>query len=304
MIAASVLTGRAMAPVDAILGVWKQFTHAKDAYYRLDQLLMDHPPRKTRIKLPKPEAYLSIENVVATPPGSYIPALRDVSLKASPGEIIAVIGPSASGKSTLSRVIVGAWHCNAGRVRLDGYDIHQWNKDELGPHIGYLPQDIELFDGTIAENICRFGEINSEKIIEAANKAGVHEMIQLMPQGYDTRIGIAGSALSGGQRQRIALARALYGNPTLIVLDEPNSNLDTAGESALSKALLDAKNEGKVIILVSHRPEILTIADKLCHIRLGKIMAFGTKEEVKQLFKLELQKQREAQSNNNGNVNE
>jgi len=206
------------------------------------------------------------------------------------------LGLPASGKSTLARLMVGVWPAQAGKIRLDGADVFTWNKDELGPWIGYLPQDIELFDGTIAENIARFGEINAEQVIDAARKAGMHEMILRFPKGYDTPIGESGSALSGGQRQRIALARALYGDPALLVLDEPNSNLDDVGEQALLKAVLQAKAEGRTVVLITHRTSIVGIADSLMVLREGTVHMHGPRQQVLQALQEAALKQQQVQA--------
>ena len=238
MIAGSILMGRTLAPIEQVINVWKSWSSAKLSYQRLVKLLEQNPPRGTNMSLPPPQGAVAVENVTATPPGSQgEPVLHNVSFAIQPGDVLGIIGPSASGKSTLARLLVGIWPVSEGIVRLDNADIYQWNKDELGPYIGYLPQDIELFAGTIAENIARFSEIDAEKVIEAAKLAGVHELILRFPHGYDSIIGNGGAGLSGGQKQRIGLARALYDDPSLIVLDEPNSNLDDAGELALNQAV-------------------------------------------------------------------
>ncbi|NDD11806.1 MAG: type I secretion system permease/ATPase [Betaproteobacteria bacterium] len=282
MIAASILAGRALAPVDLAIASWKQFASARSSYQRLEQLLDDFPARQPGMSLPKPKGYLSVESVIATPPGAQSAVLKGVQFETRPGEVLVIVGPSASGKSTLARLLVGVWPAQAGKVRLDGADIYLWNKDELGPWIGYLPQDIELFEGTIAENIARFGKINADEVIKAATKAGMHDMILRFPKGYDTPIGDSGSALSGGQRQRIALARALYGEPSLLVLDEPNSNLDDSGEQALIRAVTQAKQESKTVVLITHRTSIVGIADSLMVLREGAIQMHGSRERVLQ----------------------
>ncbi len=291
MIAASILAGRALAPVDLAIASWKQFSSARTSYQRLSQLLEDFPARTQGMSLPRPKGLLTVEQVIASPPGAQAPVLRGVQFAVKPGEVLVIVGPSASGKSTLARLMVGVWLAQAGKVRLDGADIFLWNKDELGPWIGYLPQDIELFEGTIAENIARFGEIDSELVIEAASRAGMHDMILRFPKGYDTPIGESGSALSGGQRQRIALARALYGDPALIVLDEPNSNLDDAGEQALVRAVMQAKSEGRTVILITHRTSIVGIADNLMVLREGAVHMHGPRQQVLQALQEAAQKQ-------------
>jgi ATP-binding cassette subfamily C exporter for protease/lipase len=296
MIAASILAGRALAPVDLAVASWKQFSSARTSYERLSQLLGDFPARIPGMSLPKPKGLLTVENAIATPPGAQSPVIKGVNFGLKPGEVLVVVGPSASGKSTLARLMVGVWPAQAGKVRLDGADIFLWNKEELGPWIGYLPQDIELFDGTIAENIARFGDIDSQKVIAAATKAGMHEMILRFPKGYDTAIGDSGSALSGGQRQRIALARALYGDPALLVLDEPNSNLDDAGEHALVRAVQQAKSEGRSVVLITHRTSIVGIADSLMVLREGMVHMHGPRQQVLQALQEAAQKQQQLQA--------
>lgn len=280
MIACSILGGRALAPVEQAIATWKQLLSSRTAWARLSALLQDFPARKESMPLPKPTGILGVEGAFANAPGTNLPILRAISFNLSPGEALGVIGPSASGKSTLARLLVGIWPAQAGKVRLDGADVFQWNKEELGPWLGYLPQDVELFEGTIAENIARFGEVDGDAVIQAARQAGVHEMILRLPQGYDTRLSADGGALSGGQKQRVALARALYGDPSLIVLDEPNSSLDDVGEAALIQALSDLKRRGKTLVLISHRPTVLNIVDKILLLREGTVHMFGSRDEV------------------------
>jgi ATP-binding cassette subfamily C exporter for protease/lipase len=282
MIAGSILLGRATGPIDQLIGVWKQWSGVKSAYGRLNELLAANPPRKAGMNLPRPQGAVSVEAVTAAPPGCAVAILKGVTFALQPGDVLGVIGPSGAGKSTLSRLLVGIWPAQAGKVRLDGADIYQWNKDQLGPHIGYLPQDIELFAGTVAENIARFGEPDSEKIIAAAKHAGVHEMILHFPQGYDTLLGDGGAGLSGGQKQRIGLARAMYGDPALLVLDEPNSNLDETGEQALVAAINHLRQSGKSIVLVTHRTTVLGATTKLLLLREGMVQAFGPRDQVLQ----------------------
>jgi ATP-binding cassette subfamily C exporter for protease/lipase len=234
------------------------------------------------MSLPKPLGHIQAENLFASPPGAQGSILRGLSFVISPGDVVGMVGPSASGKSTLARLIVGIWPAQAGKMRLDGADVFLWNKDELGPNIGYLPQDIELFEGTIAENIGRFGEIDSEQVIAAAKRAGVHEMILRFPQGYDTKLSEGGGMLSGGQKQRIGLARAMYGDPSLVVLDEPNSNLDEVGEQALVRAVLDMKARGKTVILITHRTSVLSAVDKLMVLQDGMMQLYGPRDQVLQ----------------------
>ncbi|ENO97640.1 type I secretion system ATPase [Thauera phenylacetica B4P] len=280
MIAASILLGRAFAPIELLVGNWKQIVSGRQAYARLQELLQRHPARGTGMSLPRPQGRIAAEAVSAMPPGTRRVVLKNLGFTIAPGEVVAVVGPSASGKSSLARLLVGIWAPAAGSLRLDGASIYDWNKDELGPALGYLPQDIELFDGTVAENIARFGEIDSERVVDAARKVGMHEHILHLPQGYDTPLGAEGSNLSAGQRQRIGLARALYGDPALIVLDEPNSNLDEAGEKALLEALLGLKARGATVVIVTHRMSTLAAADKVMVLTDGTLAAFGPRDEV------------------------
>ncbi|HJW54062.1 MAG TPA: type I secretion system permease/ATPase, partial [Burkholderiaceae bacterium] len=280
MIAASILMGRALSPIQLLIGVWKQWSSTRSAYQRLTELLGTYPPRGAGMELPKPQGAVSVEAVTAAPPGSQVAVLKGLNFAIQPGDTLGVIGPSGSGKSTLARLLVGVWPAAVGKVRLDGADIFQWNKDELGPHIGYLPQDIELFAGTVSDNIARFGEVDAEKVIEAAKRAGVHDMILHFPKGYDTPLGDGGAGLSGGQKQRIGLARAMYGDPSLIVLDEPNSNLDDVGEQALVAAIVDLRKRGKTIVLITHRTSIIGVTSKLLLLHEGTTKLFGPTNEV------------------------
>ncbi|MBD8496502.1 type I secretion system permease/ATPase [Pseudomonas syringae] len=280
MIAVSVLLGRAMAPAEALIGSWKQMGNAKSSYERLNRLLNEFPKDTPRMPLPAPSGALSIDKLVITPPGLQRPAVNGVTFKLAKGEVLAIIGPSASGKSSLARAMVGIWPASHGSVRLDNAEISQWSREALGPHLGYLPQDIELFDGTIAENIARFGAVDSDKVIEAAQMAGIHEMILHFPKGYDALLGTGGLGLSGGQKQRVGLARALYDTPALVVLDEPNSNLDDAGEAALVQAVRKLKDKGCTVVLVTHRPNILGVVDKLLFLKEGVQQLFGPRDQV------------------------
>jgi ATP-binding cassette subfamily C protein EexD len=280
MIAGSLLLGRALAPIDMLVGSWKGFSLARAQYERLGQLLEEIPQAPDTMSLPEPKGHLTVEQVYVTPPGAKAPVVRGVSLELKPGEALGVVGPSASGKSSLARAILGIWPAAAGKVRLDGADVYAWDRAELGPHIGYLPQDIELFDGSISDNICRFGEANPEKIVQAAKLAGVHELILRLPDGYDTIIGSIGGVLSGGQRQRIGLARALYGNPKLLILDEPNSNLDDQGEKELVEALQRAKQQGCTLIVITHRTMVLQCVDKVLVLKEGASFAYGPRDQV------------------------
>jgi ATP-binding cassette subfamily C exporter for protease/lipase len=269
IIAASMLMARALAPLETTIGAWRQCVGVYGAYARLEDLLREAPPRRRRISLPAPRGALRLEEIVAWLPGSTEPILRGVNFTLAAGDILAVVGASGSGKSTLLRLIVGALPPYAGKVHLDEAEMQLWNREELGPRLGYLPQEVELFEGTIAENIARFGELDSRKIVNAAQRAGVHDMILGLPQGYETCLGPRGASLSGGQRQRIALARAMYGDPVLVVLDEPNSNLDCAGERALSDAIQSMRQSRTTVILVSHRTKVVREANHMLMLRNG-----------------------------------
>ncbi len=295
MIAGSILLGRALAPVQQIIGVWRQWSSVTSAYGRLQSLLADNPPREAGMELPKPTGVVSVESVTAAPPMAAVAVLKGVSFQIQSGDCLGVIGPSGSGKSTLARLVVGVWRAAVGKVRLDGADVFLWNKDELGPSVGYLPQDIELFAGTISENIARFGEVNAEQVVAAAKLAGVHELILRLPEGYDTLIGDGGLGLSGGEKQRLGLARALYGEPSLIVLDEPNSNLDDIGEIALTQAIIRLRQMRKTVILISHRPSIIRETNKLLVLRDGMVSAFGPTDQVlKDLAQFKAQQEAQA----------
>lgn len=280
MIAGSLLLGRALAPIDMLVGTWKGFSNARAQYDRLSELLSTIPADADTMSLPAPAGNLTLEQVSVVPPGSRKVVVQGVSFELVAGDSLGIVGPSASGKSTLARAILGIWGAYSGKVRLDGADIARWDRAELGPHIGYLPQDIELFDGSIADNICRFQEPDAEKIITAAKLASVHEMILRLPNGYDTVIGGVGGVLSGGQRQRIGLARAVYGNPKLLVLDEPNSNLDDQGEKELIEALRKIKSQGCTIIVITHRTMVLQCLEKVMVLKNGVAVNFGSKDQV------------------------
>ena len=294
MIVGSILMGRALSPVEQVIGIWKSWSGTRSAYERLEALLSQNAPREPGMALQKPLGRLAVEVVTAAPPGSQVAVIKGLSFSIEPGDVLGVIGPSGSGKSTLARLLVGVWPSAMGKVRLDGADIYRWNKDELGPSIGYLPQDIELFAGSVSENIARFGVIDSEKVITAARLAGVHDMILHFPQGYDTLLGDGGAGLSGGQRQRIALARAMYGDPALIVLDEPNSNLDDLGEQALVAAINEMRAKGRTIVLITHRTNALATTNKLLMLKDGVAQFFGPRDQVlaelARLGKLQAQK--------------
>ena len=280
MIAANVLMTRALAPIDQMVGSWRQFIGMRAAFGRLEELLQAFPPRDPAFKRVAPSGQMTLNNVVASAEGRPTPILKNINLNVPKGTVTAVLGPSGSGKSTLARVLVGIWPDLSGDVLLDGLPLAGWNRVELGPHIGYLPQDIELFEGSIAENIARFGEVNPDQVIAAAQSAGLHDMILRFPKGYDTPIGEAGNLLSGGQRQRIGLARAVYGNPVLVVLDEPNANLDDAGEAALYKAIQQLKAAGSTVFLITHRPGAVSVADRILLLRDGQVQADGPRDAV------------------------
>jgi len=280
MIAANVLMSRALAPIDMLVGTWRGFIGARSAFRRLEALLAAHPERDPALSRVAPQGALALRDVVAVAPGRAEPILKGVSVAVPQGTVTVVLGPSGSGKSTLARCMLGIWPDVSGEVLIDGLPIAGWDRNELGPYVGYLPQDVELFEGSIAENIARFGEVSPEKVIAAARSAGLHEMILRFPKGYDTPIGEAGHLLSGGQRQRIGLARAMYGDPVLVVLDEPNANLDDVGEAALVRAVQELKVKGCTVFLITHRPGIVAVADRVLVLRNGVVKADGPRDEV------------------------
>jgi ATP-binding cassette subfamily C exporter for protease/lipase len=280
MIAANVLMNRALAPIDMLVSSWRSFISARAAFGRLEQLLEQFPERDPALRRGAPNGELTLRHVFAGAAGRETPILKDINFSIPAGSVVAVLGPSGSGKSTLARTMVGIWPQVSGEVLLDELPIDGWNRIELGPHLGYLPQDVELFEGTIAENIARFSEIDSSKVIDAARCAGLHEMILRFPQGYDTPIGVAGGMLSGGQRQRIGLARAVHGDPALVVLDEPNANLDDAGEAALMNTVAQLKAKAKTVFLITHRPAAVAAADRLLILNNGELVANGPRDQV------------------------
>jgi len=280
MMAGSLLLGRALSPIDQMIGSWKGFVAARMQYQRLNETLEKLHSEPKRMSLPDPEGHVQVENLVVAPPGAKAAVIRNISFVAPAGSIVGIVGPSAAGKSTLARALLGIWPPQHGTVRLDGADISSWDKQELGPHLGYLPQDIELFEGSISDNIARFGKVDPEKVVLAARVAGVHEMILQLVDGYDTVIGSDGVNLSGGQRQRIGLARAVYGSPRLIVLDEPNSNLDEVGERALGVALQKIKETGATVFIISHRPNILSRLDRVMVLNAGTLSMYGSRDQV------------------------
>ena len=280
MIAANVLMTRALAPIDMLVSSWRQFAGMRAAFGRLETLLADYPERDPALKRVAPTGQITLNKVFALATGRADPILKNVGFSVPAGTVTAILGPSGSGKSTLARVMVGIWPNVSGDVLLDGVPVDSWNRIELGPYIGYLPQDIELFEGTIAENIARFSETNPAKVIAAAKSASLHEMILRFPKGYDTSIGEAGNLLSGGQRQRIGLARAIYDNPMIVVLDEPNANLDDMGEAALYKTVEELKAKGKTVFLITHRPGAVAVADRILLLRDGAVQADGPRDTV------------------------
>ncbi len=279
MIAGSIIAGRALAPVESLIGNWRNLVSARLSYRRLQQLLREHPARPSGMPLPRPDGTVSIDNLSVHAPVTDATILRNITFSVHPGEIVAIVGPSAAGKSTLARTLVGAWPPASGKVRIAGAELEQWNKEDLGPHLGYLPQDVQLFAGSIGQNIARFGQLNAEDVIKAAQRAGMHETILRLAGGYNSPVGEAGTALSGGTRQRIGLARALYGNPVFVVLDEPNANLDKSGIRALATTLRDLRSGGCAIVMVTHHNGLLTLVDKVLVLRAGQMQTFCSREE-------------------------
>ena len=280
MIIGSVLGGRVLAPLAQVVAQWNAVVNVRSAWARLEALLAQVPEKPESMSLPAPKGFLTVESLIAGAPGQQVPIVRGVQFAAQPGEVVAVIGPSASGKTTLAKLLVGLWPSISGKVRLDGADVQSWDKAELGPYLGYLPQGVELLDGTLAENIARFGDVDMAQVEAAARLVGLHELIMSMPQGYNSPIGRDGTMLSGGQRQRVGLARALYGKPVFVVLDEPNSSLDEAGDAALAAAIAALKQLGTTFVVMTHRSSILSVADKILLMREGAQQAFGPRDEV------------------------
>ncbi len=280
MIAGSILVGRALAPIEGAVGQWKSLINARGAWERLQSTLREERDTSDHMPLPEPRGVLSAEAASILPPGAQVPTLRQASFRIDAGFAVGIVGPSGAGKSSLLRGVVGVWPCTSGVIRLDGYDIKQWDPEKLGRHIGYLPQDIELFSGTVAQNIARFGEYESQDVIEAATLAGVHEMIQSLPMGYDTPIGEGGASLSGGQRQRLALARSVFRMPALLVLDEPNASLDQLGEVALMEAMQRLKAAKRTVIFATHKVNLLTQADYIMVVNQGVIADFGERDPM------------------------
>ncbi|MDB2414934.1 type I secretion system permease/ATPase [Rickettsiales bacterium] len=281
MIASGILVGRALAPFENAIASWKSFVQARKSFSRLSKSLERAVERPDTIELPEPAGNINVENIYFAPAGVQKPTIKGMSFSLDAGDVLAIIGPSAAGKSTLAKLLTGVWKTASGNVRLDGADVYSWNRNHFAKHVGYLPQDVELFSGTVKDNIARMDvDANDQDIINAAINAQVHDLILRLPNGYETEIGVGGSYLSAGQRQRIALARAFYGNPKFIVLDEPNANLDSAGDVALAKSIAVAKENGSTLIIISHRPSILQIVDKILVMQDGTVAKFGSRDDI------------------------
>jgi len=280
VIAASMLITRAVSPIQKLLANWKDIVSSRQAYDRINKLLADDAGRANRMQLPPPLGSLVVTGAAATPPGGARALVADINFSVEPGEVVAVIGPSASGKTSLTRLLVGVWAPSAGSVRLDGVELSDWDHDDVGPHVGYVPQEIEFFEGSIAENIARLGPVDAEKVIAAATLIGIHDIVLGFPQGYDTKLGDSGFALSGGQRQRVAIARALYGRPRYVVMDEPNASLDDIGDNALIAAIRSMKATGTSFVITTHRPRLISVTDHLLVLRQGRQVGFGPAMEM------------------------
>jgi PrtD family type I secretion system ABC transporter len=280
VIAAMMLITKSIAPLQTLIAQWPTIIRARQAYDRLNVLLREDEKRGEQMELPAPVGHLAVSNLAGVPTGSDKPVIMDIDFELPAGKALAVVGPSASGKSSLSRLLVGVWKPARGSVRLDGVEISDWNHDQLGPHLGYVPQEIEFFEGTVAENIARMGVVDAEAVVQAAQWAGIHEVILSLPQGYDTVLGDSGFALSGGQRQRLAIARALYGDPKFVVLDEPNANLDEVGEQSLIAAIKHLRERGATIIVTTHRPRLIGIVDYMLVLKGGKQVGFGAPKDL------------------------
>jgi ATP-binding cassette subfamily C exporter for protease/lipase len=285
MIAGNVLTTRALAPVDQMVGLWRQWLGALSAYRRIDLLLETYPPLDRELRNVRPQGGVSLKDVSVYLSGREKPILDHINLDIPPGTVTVVVGPSGSGKSSLAKVILGVWPQTSGDVFLDGVPIDRWSRSELGPFLGFLPQSVDLFEGSVAQNIARFEEVNSSRVVSASEQADLHGMLLKMPQGYDTPVGVSGDRLSGGQRQRIGLARALYGDPALLVLDEPNAHLDDAGEAALALAVKGMKSRGQTVVVITHRPGIVSLADNLIMMQSGRVVWHGPRDQGLQQLK-------------------
>lgn len=282
IIAGSILVSRAMAPLETVISGWSQITSVREAYRRLQKGLTDRAAvRDEEIELPAPEGRLEADHIIFMPPGSKKPSLKNITFRLNPGEALGVVGPSGAGKSTLVKLLTGVWQPASGTLRLDGAEIHRWKRTQFGRYVGYLPQDVELFAGTVRQNIARMDDSATDaQVVEAARLAGVHELILQLPQGYETEIGVGGAVLSGGQRQRIALARAIFGKPSVLVLDEPNASLDSEGENALMQVIAWAKQQRITVVMVSHRPSLMQMADRMLMLNRGEMVSFGTREDL------------------------
>jgi ABC-type protease/lipase transport system fused ATPase/permease subunit len=280
VMAATMLISKAVSPIQNLLTQWKEVVEARQAYERLNALLISDAKRKTHMELPAVMGHLKVGKLAVVPPEHNKAVLFDIHFEVKPGQVVAVVGPSAAGKTCLARMLIGVWKPARGTVRLDGVEISDWNHDEFGPQIGYVPQEIEFFEGTVAENIARLGEIDAEKVVQATKLLGMHEIILGFPKGYDTQLGESGFALSGGQRQRLAICRAIYGMPKFIVMDEPNANLDEIGESALVNAIAFLKSQGSSIVITTHRPRLVSVADNLLVLRNVAQVGFGPAEDM------------------------
>ena len=280
VMAASMLISKAVSPIQQLLGNWKQIVEARQSYERLNALLIADAKRQTQMQLPSVSGNLSVARASAVPPGGNKAVLLDIDFKIKPGQVVAIVGPSAAGKTCLVRMLIGIWKPARGSVRLDGVELSDWDHDEFGPQIGYVPQEIEFFEGTVAENIARLGQIDPDKVVEATKLIGMHETILTFPKGYDTELGESGFALSGGQRQRLAICRAIYGMPKFVVMDEPNANLDEVGEAALANAITHLRAQGSAVIITTHRPRLVSVADNLLVLRNGVQVGFGPAEDM------------------------
>jgi PrtD family type I secretion system ABC transporter len=280
VIAASMLISKAISPLQQLVANWSNIVQARQAYERLNLLLKDDEQRAEQMPLPAPTGALTVTSLAGLPQGATKPVVFDIQFSLAPGQVLAVVGPSASGKTSLSKLLTGVWKPARGSVRLDGVEISEWDHDELGPHLGYVPQEIEFFEGSVAENIARLGTVDPDKVVEAAKLVGLHETILSWPQGYDTPLGDTGFSLSGGQRQRLAIARALYGDPKFVVLDEPNANLDEVGEQALIQAIRHLKDRKATVIVTTHRPRLIGVVDYMLVLNSGRQVGFGPPKDL------------------------